>query len=215
MLAVFLTEPSFEAWRKHTAISYEEESVSKRVDRLEEMSIPSDLEDKLKYASTLLPLYNSGSPPCDSFVRGKVGFLIEHWQRICMLAERIIRRREAEAVRVPPLVRRAYLPAHFALPPFASPLSPSTPASSSSASETDSLASSIFGGFARTRVVVDAQADLARLTNTVKSLVEVNERCWRGDECELCAGVRQGLVDSATHLQKHSDTLEHRVSNLH
>ena len=127
-----------------------------------------------------------------------------------MLAERIIRRREAEAVRVPPLVRRAYLPAHFALPPFASSLSSSTPTSPSSASDTDSLASSLFGGLARSRVL-DAQADLARLTNTVKSLVEVNERCWRGDECELCAGVRQGLVDSATHLQKHSDLLEHRV----
>lgn len=134
-----------------------------------------------------------------------------------MLAERIIRRREAEAVRVPPLVRRAYLPAHFALPPFASSLSsssPSTPASPSSASDSDSLASSIFGGFVRARVL-DAQADLARLTNTVKSLVEVNERCWRGDECELCAGVRQGLVDSATHLQKHSDMLEHRASADH
>ncbi|EPT00758.1 hypothetical protein FOMPIDRAFT_1023672 [Fomitopsis schrenkii] len=190
LLAVFLTEPSFENWRKHTPISYDEESVSKRVDRLEEMSIPSDLDDKL------------------NFVRGKVGFLIEHWQRICMLAERIIRRREAEAVRVPPLVRRAYLPAHFALPPLAS-----SPSSASSASDTDSLASSIFGGLARARVR-DAQADLSRMTNTMKSLVEVNERCWRGDECELCAGVRQGLVGSATHLQKHSDMLEHRSRTM-
>ena len=47
LLAIFLTEPSFESWRKHSSISYEEESVSKRVDRVEEMSIPSDLEDKL------------------------------------------------------------------------------------------------------------------------------------------------------------------------
>ena len=47
LLAVFLTEPSFESWRKHSSISYEEESASKRVDRVEEMSIPSDLEDKL------------------------------------------------------------------------------------------------------------------------------------------------------------------------
>ena len=47
VLAVFLTEPSFENWRKHNAISYEEESVSKRVDRVEEMAIPSDLESKL------------------------------------------------------------------------------------------------------------------------------------------------------------------------
>ncbi|KZT71962.1 hypothetical protein DAEQUDRAFT_763450 [Daedalea quercina L-15889] len=202
LLAVFLTEPSFETWRKHTHISYEEESASKRVDRVEEMSVPSDLEDKL------------------TFVRGKVGFLIEHWQRISMLAERIVRRREAEAVRVPPLVRHAYLPAHFALPPFspapasaAAPLSSSAPSSTSSASDNESLASSIFGGLVRPRVV-DPQADLSRLTNTMKSLVEVNERCWRGDECELCGGVRQGLVDTSTHLQKHSDMLEHRSRTM-
>ena len=47
LIAVFLTEPSLEAWRKHQSISYEEESASKRVDRVEEMSIPSDLDDKL------------------------------------------------------------------------------------------------------------------------------------------------------------------------
>jgi hypothetical protein len=49
MLAVFLTEKSLEAWRKHASISLEEEAYSKRVDRVEEMSIPSDLEDKLAY----------------------------------------------------------------------------------------------------------------------------------------------------------------------
>ncbi|KZT09942.1 uncharacterized protein LAESUDRAFT_722098 [Laetiporus sulphureus 93-53] len=136
LLAVFLTEPNFESWRKHSSISYDEESTSKRVDHVEEMSIPSDLEDKL------------------AVVRGKVGFLIEHWQKICMLAERVIRRREAEA------------------------------------------------------------ADLARLTNTMNSLVEINEHCWRGDECELCGGVRQGLVHAATHVQKHSDLLEHRSRTM-
>ena len=47
LLAVFLTEPSFETWRKHASLSLEEESVSKRVDSVEEMSIPSDLEEKL------------------------------------------------------------------------------------------------------------------------------------------------------------------------
>jgi sorting nexin-8 len=51
LLAVFLTEPSFEAWRKHTSVSLEEESVSKRVERIEEISIPSDLEEKLAYDS--------------------------------------------------------------------------------------------------------------------------------------------------------------------
>lgn len=49
LLTVFLTEPSFENWRKHSPISLDEESVSKRVDRMEEMSIPSDLEDKFAY----------------------------------------------------------------------------------------------------------------------------------------------------------------------
>jgi sorting nexin-8 len=51
LLAVFLTEPSFETWRKHSAVTLDEESVSKRVDRIEEMTIPSDLEDKLAYDS--------------------------------------------------------------------------------------------------------------------------------------------------------------------
>ena len=51
VLAVFLSEPSFENWRKQSAISLEEESASRRVDRVEEMSIPSDLEDKLAYES--------------------------------------------------------------------------------------------------------------------------------------------------------------------
>lgn len=47
VLAVFVAEPSLEQWRKHTAISLDEESASKRVDKVEEMSIPSDLDDKL------------------------------------------------------------------------------------------------------------------------------------------------------------------------
>lgn len=54
LLAVFLTEPSFETWRKHSAVTLEEESVSKRVDRIEEMSIPSDLEDKLACGLALI-----------------------------------------------------------------------------------------------------------------------------------------------------------------
>ena len=53
LLAVFLAEPSFEQWRKHSSISLEEESTSKRVDRVEEMSIPSDLEDKLGFVLDL------------------------------------------------------------------------------------------------------------------------------------------------------------------
>lgn len=49
VLSVFLSETSLEEWRKHTPISLDEESASKRIDRAEEMSIPSDLEDKITY----------------------------------------------------------------------------------------------------------------------------------------------------------------------
>lgn len=57
LLGTFLAEPSFEQWRKHSSISLEEESASKRIDRVEEMTIPSDLEDKLGYISHLLHFY--------------------------------------------------------------------------------------------------------------------------------------------------------------
>lgn len=49
VLAAFLTQPSFEAWRKVSAVSFDEESSSKRVDKVEEMSIPSDFEEKIAY----------------------------------------------------------------------------------------------------------------------------------------------------------------------
>jgi len=136
LLGTFLTEPSFEQWRKHTSISLEEESASKRIDRVEEMTIPSDLEEKL------------------TVVRQKITPLIEQWQRICVLAERIIKRREAAA------------------------------------------------------------ADLSRLTNVLNVVVEVNERCWRGDDCELCDGVRHGVEQVAQHTQAHSDLLEQRTRSL-
>jgi len=48
VLGVFLTVPSFEVWRKQTSVSLDEESMSKKVDRVEEMSIPSDFEEKIK-----------------------------------------------------------------------------------------------------------------------------------------------------------------------
>ncbi|KAG8974604.1 Sorting nexin mvp1 [Tulasnella sp. 425] len=80
VLLAFLTEQSFENWKKHSsAISYEEESVSKRIDRVEEMSIPADLEEKM------------------NVLRSKLPDLIEQWTRICAIAERIWRRREAVA----------------------------------------------------------------------------------------------------------------------
>lgn len=47
VLSVFLTEPSFDQWRKHSTVSLDEESVSKRIDSVEEMTIPRDLDEKL------------------------------------------------------------------------------------------------------------------------------------------------------------------------
>ena len=48
ILTAFLTESSFDQWRKHTPVALDEESTGKRVDRVEEMAIPSDLDDKLQ-----------------------------------------------------------------------------------------------------------------------------------------------------------------------
>lgn len=171
-----------------------------------------------------------------SVVRGKIGFLIEHWQRICLLIERIVRRREAAAVRLTPVMRTSFLPTYLPLPlpPFAASFSSSlsslssglTSASGSACAPVSTTASvdndadssvSILSGLtsgARRTTFLDGQADLARLTNTMKSLVESNERCWRGEDCELCAGVKQGLVHVSTHTQRHADALEHRVSPI-
>ncbi|KAJ6581511.1 hypothetical protein B0H19DRAFT_1115601 [Mycena capillaripes] len=186
LLAAFLTEPSFELWRKNTPISLDEESVSKRVDRNEEMSIPSDLEEKLVT------------------LRRRINPLIEQWQRICILAERIIKRREAAAVRIPPAFRPGYLQAHFSLPVFSSPALSSAPSSASFASvaSAPNMMDSIFGG------------DMARLTNTLRAVVEVNDQCWRADDCELSAGVRVGLQAVAAHTQRSSELSELRTRTL-
>ncbi|KIM25405.1 hypothetical protein M408DRAFT_210488 [Serendipita vermifera MAFF 305830] len=79
VLSAFLTEMDFEGWKKRSPISYDEEALTKRVDRVEEMSIPSNLEEKL--AAT----------------RQKIGMLIEQWTRLCTLMERILKRREGAA----------------------------------------------------------------------------------------------------------------------
>ncbi|KAF9482566.1 hypothetical protein BDN70DRAFT_801232 [Pholiota conissans] len=195
VLNIFLSEPSFEAWRKQNAVSFDEESASKRVDKIEEMSIPSDLEDKL------------------AVVRGKISPLIEQWQRICILAERIIKRREAAAVRTPPALRRAFLPTYFTLPPLSpSSTNSSLPDGPASPSMTGSLSQS-FLGF-NIPAFADTQGDLARLTNTLRSVIEVNETCWRGDDCELSNGVRAGLTQVAAHTQRHSEISEMRSRSL-
>ncbi|KAF7308754.1 Sorting nexin [Mycena kentingensis (nom. inval.)] len=193
LLAAFLTESSFETWRKNTPISLDEESVSKRVDRNEEMTIPSDLEEKL------------------AILRRRINPLIEQWQRICILAERIIKRREAAAVRIPPAFRPGSLQAHISLPIFSLPTDSSSPStlSSSTASLTNMLDSIFMPQPER------EQGDMARLTNTLRAVVEVNEQCWRGDDCELSSGVRSGLQQVAAHAQRHSELSELRTRALY
>ncbi|KAG8776854.1 Sorting nexin mvp1, partial [Ceratobasidium sp. 428] len=79
LLSVFLTEPHLETWRKQNNISLEEESLSKRIERAEEMSVPSDCEEKL------------------GAVRRKLPGLVDHWTRISVIAERLVKRREGAA----------------------------------------------------------------------------------------------------------------------
>ncbi|KAJ7247656.1 hypothetical protein B0H12DRAFT_1124939 [Mycena haematopus] len=204
LLAAFLTEPSFESWRKNTPISLDEESVSKRVDRNEEMTIPSDLQENSRTRSSI---FTEASCSC--------------WQRICILAERIIKRREAAAVRIPPAFRPAYLRAHFSLPVFSPSAFSSVPSSATASSASHApmstsvpnMMDSIFGGFQHSESDVD-QGDMARLTNTLRAVVEVNEQCWRGDDCELSSGVRVGLQAVAAHTQRSSELSELRVSCL-
>lgn len=134
-----------------------------------------------------------------------------------MLTERIIKRRESAAVRIPSSLRRSYLPAHFASPFSSSFYPPVDDDRTGPASSTTSLVSGSLS-IMSTRTThsddleSDDQADLARLTNVLRAVVEVNGRCWRGDECELCDGVRQGIEHVASHTQQQSDLLERRVS---
>ncbi|KAK1232920.1 Sorting nexin mvp1 [Marasmius sp. AFHP31] len=186
ILAVFLTHHSFEEWRKATTVSLDEESSSKRVDRIEEMSIPSDLDDKI------------------ATIRRRINPLIEQWQRICILAERIIKRREAAAVRINTSPLR-HLPAHLLTPLF-SPVKQSSPFSDTAS--TNTLTSAF--GFAP----IDEQSDLSRLTNTLRSVIEVTDPCWRADECELSMGVRTGLGHVASHCQRQSELAEQRTRAL-
>ncbi|KAG8731091.1 Sorting nexin mvp1 [Ceratobasidium sp. 423] len=79
LLSTFLTEPHLEVWRKQNSISLEEESLSKRVERNEEMSVPGDCSDKL------------------AVVRNKLPGLVDHWTRVSVIVERMIKRREGAA----------------------------------------------------------------------------------------------------------------------
>ncbi|CUA75520.1 Sorting nexin MVP1 [Cryptococcus neoformans var, neoformans B-3501A] [Rhizoctonia solani] len=79
LLSTFLTEPHLEVWRKQNSISLEEESMSKRVERNEEMSVPGDCSEKL------------------AVVRRKLPSSVDHWTRISIIVERMIKRREGAA----------------------------------------------------------------------------------------------------------------------
>ena len=144
-------------------------------------------------------------------VRGKIVPLIEQWQRICILAERIVKRREAAAVRSPPALSRAFLPTHFTFPNNLSPTSTTSSLPGSPPSMTGSLTQSFLG---LQMTFLDNQSDLSRLTNTLRAVIEVNESCWRGDSCELSNGVRAGLEQVAAHTQRHSEIAELRVSAM-
>ncbi|KAJ3761305.1 hypothetical protein EV360DRAFT_38122 [Lentinula raphanica] len=207
VLSVFLSETSFEEWRRHASISLDEESASKRIDRAEEMSIPSDLEDKI------------------TTIRRRINPLIEQWQRICILAERIIKRREAAAVRMSSPFRRPFRPAH--LLPLLTPSRRSLDSSSLTSSAAFSVSGNSGMTIASTSTTsnhlmaafmnadsLDLQGDLSRLTNTLRAVVEVNDPCWRGDECELSSGVRTGLEQLAFRCQRHSELSENRTRTL-
>ncbi|TFK29642.1 MVP1 domain-containing protein [Coprinopsis marcescibilis] len=201
ILAAFLTEISFETWRKNSSISLDEESVSKKVDKVEEMSIPSDFDEKV------------------ASIRGRLNPLIDHWQRICILAERIIKRQEAAAVRLAPALRKTFLPTHFALPPLSPSLSvtslPGSPSASMthSLSMSQSLSHSLFG-LQPIESIPEPQSDLSRLTNTLRAVTEVGDPCWRGDDCELSNGIRIGLGQVAEHTQRQSELSENRTRVL-
>ena len=162
--------------------------------------------------------------------------LIEQWQKICILAERIIKRREAAAVRSPhALFKRNFLSSVLtpSITPGPFPVSvsePSSPVSLASSVLPVLPSASVFGSFASTPMVGSArpdgaadggfytshwensQADLSRLTLTLNALNEVNAQCWRGDNCELCTGVRSGVEQVSNHIARQSDILDQRVS---
>ncbi|ORX39040.1 hypothetical protein BD324DRAFT_576638 [Kockovaella imperatae] len=73
-LNVFLTEGAFEAWRKRTKVSTDEESASKRLNPAQEMGIPSDLEQRL------------------SRLRDNLPTLLNSYQKLVTIAERSLAR---------------------------------------------------------------------------------------------------------------------------
>lgn len=76
-LNVFLTEPNFEAWRKRTKVSTDEESASKKLNSAQEMGIPADLDEKVRLLRDHLPA------------------VLASYQKLVMLAERSLARLQA------------------------------------------------------------------------------------------------------------------------
>ncbi len=81
-LNVFLTEPAFEAWRKRTKVSTEEESASKKLNPAQEMGIPADLDEKLGILRDHLPA------------------VFASYQKLVVLAERSLARLQAASADV-------------------------------------------------------------------------------------------------------------------
>jgi sorting nexin-8 len=160
-----------------------------------------------------MPHFDLSCPAFGRHVRQRIVPLIEAWQKICVLGERLIRKREAAAVRSTS-TRPSLLP-HFHLPPAL------RISSTSSLSYSDDAniprISSVLPPFSFRGLTLSlsspltAQADLSRLTNTLKTLVELNGQCWKGEDCDLSEGVKQGINVVASHTQRHTDLLELRV----
>ena len=122
-----------------------------------------------------------------------------------------MKRQEAAAVRIPPA--KSFFSTHFTLPI----LSPSSSIASLPGSPTSMMSNSLSGsilGLSLPLPTSENQADMARLTNTLRAVVEVGEPCWRGDDCELSNGVRVGLGRVAEQVQVQSELSENRVRTL-
>ena len=169
------------------------------------MSIPSDLDEKLAYDSIPHVVSAIIDRHVNRTVRSKISALIDQWQRICMLAERVIKRREAAAVWFPPAYRPFYFPTHFPFTPSSSPPSTTSSAAQSILSDPRSPHS-----YDRASLAAE-QGDLTRMTNTLRVVIEASEHPWRGDDCELSNGVRLGLGSVAHHVQNFADLSEQRV----
>jgi hypothetical protein len=150
-------------------------------------------------------------------VRQRIATLIEAWQKICILGERLIRKREAAAVRSTNTRPSSFVP-HLHLPPILRISSPLSVASYSEHNTGTRMPRGLPAAFSSSRdpalslsSLSTPQADLSRLTNTLKTLAEVNGQCWKGQDCDLSEGVRQGIDVVSAHTQRQADLLEIRV----